>query len=137
MICEEKLEKLFVFRHIFQLFVKNRFVLNLMFSGKSLITPEPRIGKFQICAEMKVNYPTNKENTRMDFSDNFHNIKYFVQVDHIEKNIKYSLNFSRFTAPKKPPMSRKISQLVKTNTNTCQIQMLKFQVDRTITRFRI
>ncbi len=121
----------------FQLFVKNRFALNLMFSGKSLITPELRIGKFQICAEMKVNYPTNKENTRMDFSDNFHNIKYFVQVDHIEKNIKDSLNFSRFTTPKKPPMFRKISQLVKTNTNTCQIQMLKFQVGRTITRFRI
>jgi hypothetical protein len=39
----------------------------------------------------------------MDFSDNFHNIKNFVQVDHIEKNIKNSLNFSRFTAPKKPP----------------------------------
>ncbi len=109
---------MFVLRHFFQLFVKNRFALNLMFSGKSLLTPEPRIGKFQICAEMKVNYPTNKENTRMDFSDNFHNIKYFVQVDHIEKNIKISFNFSRFTAPKKPPMFRKISQLVKTNTNT-------------------
>jgi hypothetical protein len=80
MICEEKLEKMFVFRHFFQLFVKNRFALNLMFSGKSLITPEPRIGKFQICAEMKISYPTNKKNTRMDFSDNFHNIKLFVQV---------------------------------------------------------
>jgi hypothetical protein len=52
------------------------------------------MGKFQICAEMKVNYPTNKENTRIDFSDNFHNIKNFVQVDHLEKNINYSLNFS-------------------------------------------
>jgi hypothetical protein len=97
-----------------------------MFSEKPLITPEPRIGKFQICAEMKVNYPSNKENTRMDFSDNFHNIKLFVQVDHLEKKINHSLNFSRFAAPKKPPMFRKISRLVKTNTNTCQILMLKF-----------
>ncbi len=32
----------------------------------------------------------------MDFSDNFHNIKYFVQVDHIERNIKNSLNFFPF-----------------------------------------
>jgi hypothetical protein len=62
-------------------------------SRKPLITPEPRIGKFQICAEMKVNYPTNKENTRMDFSDNFHNIKNFVQVDHLEKNINHPLYF--------------------------------------------
>jgi hypothetical protein len=43
---------------------------------------------------MKINYSTNKKNTRMDFSDNFHNIKLFVQVDHIEKNIQNSLNFS-------------------------------------------
>jgi hypothetical protein len=32
--------------------------------------------------EMKVNYPNNKKNTQMDFSDNFHNIKNLVQVDH-------------------------------------------------------
>jgi hypothetical protein len=31
---------------------------------------------------MKVNYPINKRNTQLDFSDNFHNIKNFVQVDH-------------------------------------------------------
>jgi hypothetical protein len=31
---------------------------------------------------MKVNYPTNKENTPEDFSNNFRNIKNFVQVDH-------------------------------------------------------
>jgi hypothetical protein len=61
---------------------------------KSLITPEPRIGKFQNWAEMKANYPTNNKNTQMDFSDNFHNIKNFVQVDHIEKIMKNRLIFS-------------------------------------------
>jgi hypothetical protein len=30
----------------------------------------------------------------MDFSDNFHNIKNFVQVDHIEKIMKSRLIFS-------------------------------------------
>ncbi len=54
---------------------------------KPLISSEPRIGKIQICAEMKVNYPTNKENIRMDFSDNFHNIKNFVQVDNLVRKI--------------------------------------------------
>ncbi len=44
---------------------------------------EPRIGKFQNWAKIKVNYPTDKENTQMDFSDNFHNIQNFVQVDHL------------------------------------------------------
>jgi hypothetical protein len=62
-------------------------------SRKPLKSPEPEVEKFQICAEMKINYPNNKKNTRKDFSDNFHNIKLFVQVDHIEKNIKNSLNF--------------------------------------------
>ncbi len=38
----------------------------------------PLIGKFQNWVEMKINYPTNKRNTQMDFSDNFHNIKNFV-----------------------------------------------------------
>jgi hypothetical protein len=37
---------------------------------------------------MKVNYPTNKENTPLDFSDNIHNIKNFVQVDHPKKRTK-------------------------------------------------
>ncbi len=54
-------------------------------SRKPLISPEPEVGKFQIYAEMKVNYPTKKKNTPKDFSDNFHNIKLFVQVDHLEK----------------------------------------------------
>jgi hypothetical protein len=49
---------------------------------------------------MKVNYPTDKENTRMDFSDNFHNIKNFVQVDHLEKNIKNPLNFFLYRSRK-------------------------------------
>jgi hypothetical protein len=72
-----------------------------MFSEKSLITPEPRIGKFQICAEMKGNkLITNKENTRMDFSDNFHNIKNFVQVDHFEKILKIPLIFPVLLLPK-------------------------------------
>jgi hypothetical protein len=34
---------------------------------------------------MKVNYPTDKKNTLMDFSDNFRNIKNFVLVDHFKK----------------------------------------------------
>jgi hypothetical protein len=36
--------------------------------------------------EIKVNYPTNKENTPEDFSYNFHNIKNFVQVDRFLKS---------------------------------------------------
>jgi hypothetical protein len=73
---------------------KNKFIdlegstpLKYEIFRKALISPEPRIGKFQICAEMKVNYPTNKENIRMDFSDNFHNIKNFVQIDHLARKI--------------------------------------------------
>jgi hypothetical protein len=87
-------------------------------SRKPLISPEPEVGKFQICAEMKINYPTNKENIRMDFSDNFHNIKHFVQVDHIEKNIKNSLNFSFLQLQENSRWSEKFSQLVKIITNT-------------------
>ncbi len=55
---------------------------------KSPISQHLLIGKFQKWAEMKVNYPTNKENTPLDFSDNFHNIKKFVQVDHFKKRTK-------------------------------------------------
>jgi hypothetical protein len=43
--------------------------------------------------EMKVNYPTDKKNTHKDFSDNFHNIEIFVQVDHSEKFTKNRLIF--------------------------------------------
>ncbi len=49
---------------------------------------------------MKVNYPTNKENTQMDFSDNFHNIKNFVQVDHLKKRTKNLLIFFSCRSPK-------------------------------------
>ncbi len=42
---------------------------------KPLTTPEPRTGKFQNWAEVKVNYPTDNKNTQMDFCDNFHNVK--------------------------------------------------------------
>jgi hypothetical protein len=40
------------------------------------MAPEPEVGKFQNWAEMKVNYPTDKENT----DDNFPRIdnKYFI-----------------------------------------------------------
>jgi predicted NACHT family NTPase len=31
------------------------------------------------------NYPTDKENTQMDFFDSFHNIKKFIQFDHFKK----------------------------------------------------
>jgi hypothetical protein len=49
---------------------------------------------------MKVNYPTNKENTQMDFSDNFHNIKNFVKVDHLKKTTENRLIFSLCRCPK-------------------------------------
>jgi hypothetical protein len=68
--------------------------LKYVFSGKPLITPEPRIEKFQKLVEMKVNYPTDKGNTSEDFSNNFHNIENFVQVDHSEKIMKNRLIFS-------------------------------------------
>jgi hypothetical protein len=68
--------------------------LTYVFSGNPLIAPEPKVGKFQNWVEMKVNYPTHKENTPEDFSDNFRNIKKFVQVDHSEKIMKKRLNFS-------------------------------------------
>ncbi len=62
---------------------------------------------------MKINYPTNKKNTRMDFSDNFHNIKLFVQADHIEKNIKNSLNFSFLQLQENSRWSEKFSSWLK------------------------
>jgi hypothetical protein len=82
-------------------------------SRKPLISPEPEVEKFQIFAEMKINYPTNKKNTRMDFSDNFHNIKLFIQVDHIEKNIKNSLNFFCLPLPKNRRWPEKFSSWLK------------------------
>jgi hypothetical protein len=68
--------------------------LKYVISGKPLIAPEPEVGKFQNWVEMKVNYPTDKENTPVDFSDNFRNIKNFVQVNHLEKIRKSPLIFS-------------------------------------------
>jgi hypothetical protein len=62
--------------------------LKYVISGKSLITPAPRIEKFQKWVEIKVNFSTNKEDTLEHFSNNFHSIKSFVQVDHLEKIMK-------------------------------------------------
>jgi hypothetical protein len=61
---------------------------------KSPISQHPLIEKFQNWVEMKVNYTTNKRNTQMDFSDNFHNIKKFEQVDHLENILKNRSIFS-------------------------------------------
>jgi hypothetical protein len=74
--------------------------LKYVISGKPLIAPEPEVGKFQNWPEMKVNYPTNKENTPEDFSDNFRNIKNFVQVDHFKKITKNRLIFPFFRSRK-------------------------------------
>ncbi len=68
---------------------------------------------------MKVNYPTNKINTQIYFSDNFHNIKNFVQVDHSEKKLKTRPIFFLFTALKKPPVSGKFFQLAKMIAYRC------------------
>jgi hypothetical protein len=73
------------------------------------MTSETRIEKFQNWVEIKVNYPTNKENTPKDLSGNFRNMKSFVQVDHLEKITKNRLNRkSRKTAG-----GRKIFKMVK------------------------
>jgi hypothetical protein len=73
---------------------------------KSPISQDSLIGKFQNWLEMKVNYPNNKRNTQMDFSDNFHNIKNFVQVDHFE-NISKNLVISSFDRSRKTAGDRK------------------------------
>jgi hypothetical protein len=82
--------------------------------GKPLIAPEPEVGKFQNWPEMKVNYPTNKKNTHKDFSDNFHNIKNFVQVDHFKKFTKNRLIFPIFRS-RKTAGGRKIFKMGKIN----------------------
>ncbi len=69
---------------------------------------------------MKANYTTNNENTQVDFFDNFHNIKNFVQVDHFEKFRKTS-SFFLFTAPEKPPVVGKFLQSPKMKAYNCQI----------------
>ncbi len=96
----------------FQLLTLKRNLLNFEKNRvffKPLITSEPRIRKFQNWAEMKVNYPTNNKNTQMDFSDNFHNIKNFVQVDDIEKIMKSRFKFSFCRSQKKRRRSEKFS----------------------------
>jgi hypothetical protein len=83
---------------------------NILF--KLLITLELRIGKFPNWAEMKVNYPTNKENTLLDFSDNFHKIKNFVQVDHFQ-NISKNLVIISFSPLQKNAGGRKFFPITK------------------------
>ncbi len=56
---------------------------------------------------MKVNYPTNMKNTHTDFSDHFHNIKNFVQVDQRFKISKNRFIFP-FLCPRKILGDRKI-----------------------------
>jgi hypothetical protein len=80
--------------------------LKYVFSGKPLIAPEPEVGKFQNWVEMKVNNPTNKKNTHKDFSDNFHSIENFVQVEHLKESLKNRLFFS-FSRSRKTADGRK------------------------------
>ncbi len=61
---------------------------------------DQRFGVVSQGLEMKVNYPNNKRNTQVDFSENFHNIKNFVQVDHFE-NISKNLVISSFDRSRK------------------------------------
>jgi hypothetical protein len=82
--------------------------LKYVVSGKPLIAPE------QDWPEMKVNYPTNKENTPEDFSDNFRNIKNIVQVDHFKKFTKNRLIFPIFRF-RKTAGGRKIFKTSKIN----------------------
>jgi hypothetical protein len=79
---------------------------------KTPISQHSLIGKFQNRVEMKVNYTTNKENTHTDFSDNFHNIKNFVQVDRRFKISKNSFIFP-FLRSRKILGDWKISKLLK------------------------
>jgi hypothetical protein len=60
---------------------------------------------------MKVNYPTNKKSTHKDFSDNFHNIENFVQVEHLKESLKNRLFFSLSAGSRKkvPDYQVKIS----------------------------
>ncbi len=56
---------------------------------------------------MKVNYPSNMENSHTDFSDHFHNMKIFVQVDGRFKISKNRFIFP-FLRPRKILGDRKI-----------------------------
>ncbi len=74
---------------------------------------------------MKDIYPTNKKNTHRGFSDNFHNIKNFVQVGRIEFFLffvtKKRIIFPLFVALEKPFVVGKIFQMAKINAHLCQI----------------
>ncbi len=83
---------------------------------KSSISQDLLIEKFQNWVEMKVKYPNNKRNIQMDFSDNFYNIKNFVQVDHFEKNSK-NLVISSFDRSRKTTGGRKNFAITK---NECK-----------------
>jgi hypothetical protein len=75
---------------------------------------------------MKVNYPTNMENSHTDFSDHFHNIKNFLQVDR-----RFKISKNRYIFPclrlRKILGDRKFFQVAKMNVNKCQNIVLKFQ----------
>jgi hypothetical protein len=75
---------------------------------------------------MKVNYPTNMENSHTDFSDNFHNIKISYKLTDVSKFRKTAL-FFRFFALEKSSVIGKFFQVAKINTYKCQIIVLKFQ----------
>jgi hypothetical protein len=83
--------------------------LKYVISGKQLIVPEPEVEKSQNWAEMKVNYPTERKTPLRDFSNNFRNIKNFVQVDHFKKFTK-NASFFLFSALEKPPVTGKFSR---------------------------
>jgi hypothetical protein len=87
---------------------------------KPLITPEPEVEKFQKWAEMKVTYPTDQKNIHKDFSNNFHNIENFVQVDHLKKRLKNLLIFTSYRF-RKTDSGRKNYQVAKMNSYRCQI----------------
>jgi hypothetical protein len=63
--------------------------------------------------------PTNVKNTRLDFSENFHNIKEFLQVDHLEKIIKLTASFFRFHRFRKIAGGRKMFEVAKINAYRC------------------
>ncbi len=89
-------------------------ILNFRKTAYSSQTGSWKIPKW---VEMKVNYRTNTENTPKDFSDHFHNIKNFDQLDHLEKIIKNSLIFL-CAAPKKPLTARIFCRAAKLSTGS-------------------
>jgi hypothetical protein len=58
---------------------------------------------------------SDKENTQMDVSDNFHNMINFVQVDHFLKKLQKSASYFLHTDAQKPLVTGKIFQLAKLN----------------------